>query len=86
MVKGNARQVIVVRAPREQLFEQAIFFLREDALEKDGVDERILLEQARRAADSYLTRRNTKRRLTPLLWGVLGAAPVGAAWLLTVLL
>ena len=88
MVKGTTRQVILVRAPDEKLFEQALFILREDALEKNGVGERELLEQARRAADGYLSRRTQKKRraLPPLLWGALGAAPVGAAWLLTVLL
>ena len=43
MVKGNTRQVIVVKSPDPKLFDQAIFLLKEDALEKDGVGERELL-------------------------------------------
>ena len=31
MVKGVSRQVIVVKSPDPQLFEQAIFILRADA-------------------------------------------------------
>ena len=42
MVKGNTRQVIVVRSPDTKLFEQAVFFLREDALEKNGLSLRLL--------------------------------------------
>ena len=40
MVKGNTRQVIVVKSPDPKLFEQAIFLLREDALEKQGLTRR----------------------------------------------
>ena len=82
MVKGNTRQVVVVKASDGKLFEQAIFLLREDALEKSGVGERELLEQARRAADSYLTDGSRKRvrRLPPLAWMLIGAAPVLLAW------
>ena len=37
MVKGNSRQVLVVKSPNPRLFEQAIFLLREDAAEQEGV-------------------------------------------------
>ena len=37
MVKGISRRVIVVRSPDQRLFEQAIFLLKEDALEQQGV-------------------------------------------------
>ena len=33
MVKGVTRQVVVVKSPDPKLFEQAIFLLREEALE-----------------------------------------------------
>ena len=83
MVKGNTRQVVVVKAPADKPFEQAIFLLREDALEKSGIGERELLDQARRAAESYLTERNQKRKrgLPPIAWMLLGAAPILIAWL-----
>lgn len=87
MVKGTARQVVVVRSPDQKLFEQAIFLLREDALER-GVGERELLDEARRIADGSIPHSHpkTRRRLPPLLWLCLGAAAVGAAWLITALL
>ena len=88
MVKGNARQVIVVKSPDPKLFDQAIFLLKEDALEKDGVGERELLEQARRMADGYLRQQaaaKPRRHLPPLLWMGMDAAPVCIAWLATIL-
>ncbi len=87
MVKGTARQVVVVKSPDQRLFEQAIFLLREDALER-GVGERELLEEARRIADKSLphTPSRKRRSLPPLFWLSLGAAAVGAAWLLTAFL
>ena len=48
MVKGTTRQVLVVRPQESDLFEQAIFLLREEALEQHGVTEQALLEEARR--------------------------------------
>lgn len=89
MVKGNTRQVIVVKSPDPKLFEQAIFLLREDALEKHGVGERELLEEARHVANGFVagnSRAKKRRRLPPLGWAAVGAAPVCLAWLITVLL
>ena len=50
MVKGTTRQVLVVRPQESDLFEQAIFLLREEALEQHGVTEQALLDEARRLA------------------------------------
>lgn len=87
MVKGNTRQVIVVRSPDPQLFEQAIFLLREDALEKNGVGEREILEEARRLADGYIKKGvRQKRHMPPLFWLTMGAAPVALSWILIALL
>ena len=41
MVKGTTRQVLVVRPQESDLFEQAIFLLREEALEQHGVTEQV---------------------------------------------
>lgn len=85
MVKGTTRQVIVVRSPDQKLFEQAIFLLKEDALEKHGVGERELLEQARRLADGCIERKTKKRRPhSPAFWLGLGAFPVALSWLITI--
>lgn len=37
MVRGITRQVIVLKSPDTRLFEEALFLLREDALEKHGI-------------------------------------------------
>ena len=87
MVKGTTRQVIVVRPQESDLFEQAIFILREDALGKDGMSDRAILRQAQQAAGSYVPA--GKRRALPLgkaLWAAGGALVTGLAWLLTVIL
>ena len=48
MVKGVSRQVIVVQSPGEELFDQAIFILKDEAVEK-GVTDEVLLKQAQQA-------------------------------------
>ncbi len=86
MIKGSNRQVIVVKAPEPRLFEEAIFLLREDALERHGVTEGELLEQARRLAEGFSGRcARKKRRLPPMAWSGIGAAVMGLAWILTLL-
>ena len=37
MVKGTSRRVIVVDSPDTELFEQAIFIVRNDAMNRNGV-------------------------------------------------
>ncbi len=87
MVKGISRQVIVVRPPDTELFDQAIFILKDRAAPGGVTDEQIL-EEARRAADLYLRTRTHRAlgvRLRPLLHmliGALGVAVVWAVWLL----
>ena len=46
MVKGISKQVILVHSPGEELFEQAIFILKDEAVEK-GITDEMLLQQAR---------------------------------------
>ena len=53
MVKGVARRIVVVRAPEQRLFEEAIFILREDAM-KSGVTAEDVVAQACSAASRYL--------------------------------
>ena len=84
MVKGINRQVIVVKSPDPKLFDQAIFLLREDAFSASGTTPEQVIRQARQAADGYL-RRNTvvgraAARLSPPVWGFLGAAAASALW------
>ncbi|MBQ8587513.1 MAG: translation initiation factor 2 [Oscillospiraceae bacterium] len=86
MVKGTTRQVIMVRNPDQRLFEQAIFLLKEDALEKHGLGERELLEEARRLCSSEFPKKQRRKPHSPAFWLGLGAFPVAAGWLLTILL
>lgn len=78
MVKGITRQVILVRSPDPELFEQAIFILKDGAV-KTGITDEMLLQQAKSAAA-----RSSVRDWPRLLWGGacagVGAAAVGAAW------
>ncbi len=71
MVKGVARQVIVVRQPDRRLFEQAIFIVKEDALE-GGVTAQQVLDEAQRVAKGYVKRGRGESKGV-LLWGALGA-------------
>ena len=84
-IRGTSRRVIVVRSPDPEVFEEAIFVLREDRMKNAGPQQ--VLEEARRAADAYL-RKNTvpgrhPRRRSLGLWIGLGAAVLGGiAWLI----
>ena len=91
MVKGTSRRVIVVDSPDTELFEQAIFIVRKDILSERGVTAQMLVDEACRVAKSCsraspTARRGPLRRLSPLLYGALGALGIGLAWLLTALL
>lgn len=84
MIKGNTRQVIIVRGADSRLFEQAVFFLREDG---DSISEEALLDEAMRAADRYTLHKS--RRCKPLphaIWLLIGAVSVGVLWALSLLL
>ena len=91
MVKGTSRRVIVVDSPDTELFEQAIFIVRNEVLSERGVTAQMLVDEACRVAKncsraSPTGRRGLLRRLSPLLYGALGALGIGLVWLLTVLL
>lgn len=83
MVKGISRQVIVVHSPDPKLFEQAIFILRENAVEQ-GVTEELLLKEAKLAVREG--RYKPRRRLYGPMWALFGALATGAVWGLTLLL
>ena len=82
MVKGTSRQVIVVHAPEEKLFEQAIFILKDNAVREGGISNEALLREAK----GYLgiTQRHQNKWLhNGPVWGAAGA---GIACLLNMLL
>ena len=88
MVKGISRQVIVVR-PDTDLFEQAIFIVRNDAA-GEGITSRELVEEARRVAHNYASSGTSRfssrwRTLNPIVYTLIGAGTIGLAWLIAAL-
>ena len=88
MVKGINRQVIVVRPPDQELFEQAIFLLRPDAQQSCNVTQDDLLKQAQAAARGYSTAhipggRCRARLAERLFWILAGGGMVGLAWIVS---
>jgi hypothetical protein len=90
MVKGVTRRVIVVKSPDPRLFEQAIFFVREEALENGGVTADQVLEEAERVADGYIRKNSVwgrrLERVPRAVYGLAGALATGLVWAMTVLL
>jgi hypothetical protein len=86
MVKGITRQVILVKSPDPNLFEEAIFIVKEEALAREGVSADQVLKQARQAADGYLKQgrvwNHRLHRLSGPLWGVAGALLACVGWAL----
>ena len=71
MVKGTSRQVIVVHAPEEKLFDQAIFILRDGAV-GEGVSDDALLKEARGYLEQPRRNKMTWLHNGPV-WGAVGA-------------
>ena len=79
MVKGISRQVILVHSPETDIFEQAIFILKDNA---DSVTDEMLLKEARRIINSPQKR----RKMMGPVWACAGAAVTGIAWLISIFL
>ena len=79
-VKGISRQVIVVQSPDPQLFDQAIFILKDDAV---GVTEEQLLQEANRLIRYPQGKRKGRYRVQDFLLLGIGASATGLVWLLT---
>ena len=84
MVKGISRQVIVLHAPEQKLFEQAIFILNEEALRDGGVTDDVLMKEAKR----LMGERNTTKRKKSLcgaVYAFCGALAMALIWGVTLL-
>ena len=79
MVKGISRQVILVNSPDQELFEQAIFILKDDRQEvsNDG-----LLREAYSLFNKASGKGKRPFRCCGPLWACCGALLVGVIWLL----
>ena len=83
MVKGISKQVIVVQSPDKELFDQAIFILKDEAVGK-GVTEELLLKEAQRVINAPAKKRQL--RYYGPVWACGGALVTGIVWLLTVMM
>ena len=83
MVKGISKQVILVQSPDRELFDQAIFILKDEAV-GEGITEELLLKEAQRAIN--MPAKKPKLRYYGPVWACGGALLTGIAWLLTILL
>ena len=81
MVKGISRQVIVVHAPDPQLFEQAIFILKDNA-SREGISDEALLKEAKALIRHQHGNSQGRMMHTGPFWACGGAGIVGLLWLL----
>lgn len=79
MVKGISKQIILVNGPDTELFEQAIFILKDNA---EGISDTILLNEAKKIIN------NPKKhiKVPRVIWAGCGAAITGIIWLITIFL
>lgn len=84
MVKGISRQVIVVQSPGPELFEQAIFILKDSAV-GEGITDEALMKEAQQVIRGGKPERKRHLYLYGAVWATGGALLTGLAWLLTAL-
>ncbi len=87
MVKGVSKRVIVVRSPDIRYFEQAVFFVKDDAMGQKGISPQRVLEEACRVADGYVRANSQKliHRIPAPAYFAMGAGATAAVWLVTAL-
>ncbi len=78
MVKGISRQVIVVQSPEPELFEQAIFILKDG---QKGVTDEALLKEAKRLINSSARKKKSQYYAAPV-WAFAGALSTALVWLI----
>ena len=82
MVKGISRQVIVVQSPGPELFEQAIFILKDKAV-GEGITDEVLIKQAQQVIRGGKPDKKRHFYLYGAVWASGGALLTGLVWLLT---
>lgn len=82
MVKGISRQVIVVHSPDPELFDQAIFILKDG---REGVSEERLLREANRLIRQMPQKKHGNILYMGAVWSLAGALATGIVWLMTVI-
>ncbi len=87
MIKGITKRVIVVKSPDPEVFEEAIFIVREEAFSKNGMSAAALLSEAQKIANGYTSGSSKKgQRMPPLFYAIAGAGLTSLIWLLTTLI
>lgn len=81
MVKGTARNIIVVKSPVADVFEEAIFIVRE----RPGVTGEAVITEAQEAAKRYIESESGKRPLPPAAYALFGAGGMGILWAISAL-
>ena len=88
MVKGTNKRVVVVKSPIPNVFEEAIFIVKEDFMGNSGQID--VLKEAQQAANAYLrsavSTHRKKLRFPPFLWALIGALISSASLILVYLL
>lgn len=82
MVKGISKQVIVVQSPEPELFEQAIFILKERAVGQ-GVSDEALLKEAKRLIAGSVGKHKKRSVYSGPVWAAGGAMLTGLVWFLS---
>ena len=85
VVKGTNKRVVVVKSPAPDIFEQAIFIVR-DSGRSAAEGETDILREAERVANEYLggvsrVRSRLSRAVAPAVYALLGAVFTGLVWL-----
>ena len=86
MVKGISRRVVIIKSPDTELFDEAIFLVRDDAAREGVTREDLLREAAMVATGLPSGRARAKNALRLLLAGTVGASLTGLMWLITLFL
>jgi len=87
MVKGTTRRVIVVTPPNKRLFEEAVFFLRQDG--EIGVTGDEIIAEAQSVAREFIREHKVRpslRRVRLTVFFALGALAASAVWTAVLLL
>jgi len=78
MVKGTSRQIILVDSPDRELFDQAIFILKDGGKE---VSDEALLREAKRLVGTNRGDKRPSDLLRGACWTLVGALFTAALWL-----
>ena len=84
VIKGISKRIVVVKSPDPNVFEEAIFIVKEDYL---GRGKRIdALKEAQQVANAYIrgaiAPSGKRFRTSPILWAAAGAILIGIVWVL----